>query len=158
MTILEYQWTDIIVPYWKGLVKFANDRGIPQTGASNCTATKRLQSGELQAAARRGGEGSASIYEPEHQCGWAPIRWQALRQLCRLPFTMCMRRHAHWHLRCVVDGLLDARSSEPSLRAQLEYVTLGYGHDALWWKQFCLELANAPATMTCFSIEHETRR
>jgi sugar phosphate isomerase/epimerase len=53
-----------------------------------------------------------------------------------------------------IDGVLDARAPNRVSERAWNYVTLGYGHDVLWRKQFCLELQRAGYD-DLLSIEHE---
>lgn len=154
MTILEYQWTDIIVPYWKGLVKFANDRGIRKLclelhghqAVYNPASFKRLRDAV--------GEAVGVNYDPSHPMWMGADPLAGVRQLAGAIYHVHAKDTRIEHAVASVDGLLDARSPNRVSERSWNYVTLGYGHDALWWKQFCLELQRAGYD-DVLSIEHE---
>jgi sugar phosphate isomerase/epimerase len=50
--------------------------------------------------------------------------------------------------------VLDTRPSSQAAERSWNYVTLGYGHDQLWWRQFCTALRMVGYDGV-LSIEHE---
>jgi sugar phosphate isomerase/epimerase len=53
-----------------------------------------------------------------------------------------------------VNGLIDTKAVDRLLERSWSYVTLGFGHGPLWWREFCglLRLVGYDDVM---SIEHE---
>ena len=109
MSILEYQWSDVIIPYWKKLVTFANGHGIRKLCLELHGHQAVYNPASLPDCATRSARRSASTTTRAIRCGWAPIRWRrfaslAARSIMCTPRTRALSRVAG------VDGLLDARS------------------------------------------------
>jgi len=53
-----------------------------------------------------------------------------------------------------INSLIDTKPTERLLERSWSYVTLGYGHDLLWWREFC-SLLRLVGYDDVLSIEHE---
>ena len=53
-----------------------------------------------------------------------------------------------------VNSLIDTKPMDRLLDRSWSYVTLGYGHDLLWWREFC-SLLRLVGYDDVLSIEHE---
>ena len=53
-----------------------------------------------------------------------------------------------------VNSLIDTKPTERLLDRSWSYVTLGYGHGLLWWREFC-SLLRLVGYDDVLSIEHE---
>jgi sugar phosphate isomerase/epimerase len=53
-----------------------------------------------------------------------------------------------------INSLIDTNPTERLLDRAWNYVTLGYGHDQLWWREFCSQLGLVGYD-DVLSIEHE---
>jgi sugar phosphate isomerase/epimerase len=53
-----------------------------------------------------------------------------------------------------INSLIDTKPVDRLLDRSWSYVTLGYGHDLLWWRQFC-SLLRLVGYDDVLSIEHE---
>jgi sugar phosphate isomerase/epimerase len=56
--------------------------------------------------------------------------------------------------RAAVNSLIDTTPTDRLLDRSWSYVTLGYGHDLLWWREFC-SLLRLVGYDDVLSIEHE---
>jgi sugar phosphate isomerase/epimerase len=89
--VLAWQWDEVVIPYWRGLVAEARSAGVSrlclelhgQQNVYNVATLKRLRGAVGPAV------GATSI--PAICSGWAPIRWSRSRRWERRS-TTCMRR------------------------------------------------------------------
>ena len=152
--ILRYQWEDVALPYWRDLAKEARAHGVEKICIEqhahqlvyNTETTLRLRDaiGELVGV----------NFDPSHALwmGGDPLR--AIRQL----------RGAIYHVHAK-DTRIDPRNSELNTLLETKpndrvaerawnYVTLGYGHSEIWWRDFVIQLRQNGYD-DVLSIEHE---
>jgi sugar phosphate isomerase/epimerase len=56
--------------------------------------------------------------------------------------------------KAAINSLIDTKPNDRLLDRSWSYVTLGYGHDLLWWREFC-SLLRLVGYDDVLSIEHE---
>ncbi len=153
-TILDYQWNDVLIPYWKEAIKFGEDRGIrvaiePIAGFCVYNPETFWQ--------LREGIGSASLGV---NLDLSHLFWQqADPQAVIRAFTEAI---FHFHAKdtrvdaanTARNGILDPKHFRFGLERFWNHHTVGYGHDALVWKDIIrnLRLVGYDGTI---SIEHE---
>jgi sugar phosphate isomerase/epimerase len=152
--ILRYQWQDVAIPYWRELVKLAHENGIEkicveQHGHQLVYNTETLL--KLRDAV---GEIVGVNFDPSHAfwMGGDPLR--AIRRL----------RGAIYHVHAKdtridpdnseINTLLETKPNEQISARSWNYVTLGYGHSELWWRDFVIQLKQNGYD-DVLSIEHE---
>ena len=152
--ILRYQWEEVAIPYWRELVKLAHENGIEkicveQHGHQLVYNTETLL--KLRAAV---GEIVGVNFDPSHAfwMGGDPLR--AIRRL----------RGAIYHVHAKdtridpdnseINTLLETKPNEQISARSWNYVTLGYGHSELWWRDFVIQLKQNGYD-DVLSIEHE---
>ncbi|MDX8440971.1 sugar phosphate isomerase/epimerase family protein [Mesorhizobium australafricanum] len=152
--IQRYQWDDCIIPYWRDLVKFANDLGIRKLclelhghqAVYNVQTLFRLRDAV--------GETVGANYDPSHPMWMGADPLAAVRKLGSAIYYVHAKDTRVEPVPAGIDGVLDARP--PTLLAERawNYITLGYGHGETWWRQFCTALKQAGYD-DVLSIEHE---
>jgi sugar phosphate isomerase/epimerase len=152
--ILQYQWEEVAIPYWRDLVKYAQENGIEkicveQHGHQLVYNTETLL--KLRDAV---GEMVGVNFDPSHALwmGGDPLR--AIRRL----------RGAIYHVHAKdtridpdnteINTLLETKPNEQVTQRSWNYVTLGYGHSELWWRDFAIQLKQNGYD-DVLSIEHE---
>ncbi|HSJ87553.1 MAG TPA: sugar phosphate isomerase/epimerase [Anaerolineales bacterium] len=152
--ILRYQWEDVAIPYWRELVKDAHESGVEticveQHGHQLVYNTETLL--KLRDAV---GEMVGVNFDPSHALwmGGDPLR--AIRRL----------RGAIYHVHAKdtridpdnseINTLLETKPNEQVTQRSWNYVTLGYGHSELWWRDFVIQLKQNGYD-DVLSIEHE---
>lgn len=152
--ILRYQWDEVAIPYWRELVKHAYENGIEkicveQHGHQLVYNTETLL--KLRDAV---GEMVGVNFDPSHALwmGGDPLR--AIRRL----------RGAIYHVHAKdtridpdnseINTLLETKPNEQVAQRSWNYVTLGYGHSELWWRDFVIQLRQNGYD-DVLSIEHE---
>ncbi|HUE98350.1 MAG TPA: sugar phosphate isomerase/epimerase [Anaerolineales bacterium] len=152
--ILRYQWEDVALPYWRDLAKEARVNGVEKICIEQ-HAHQLVYNTETALRLREAiGEIVGVNFDPSHALwmGGDPLR--AIRQL----------RDAIYHVHAK-DTRIDPQQSElntlletkPNARVAeraWNYVTLGYGHPEIWWRDFVIQLRQNGYD-DVLSIEHE---
>lgn len=152
--ILEWQWNERIIPYWKDLVAYANNLGIRKLcielhghqAVYNVSSLLRLREAV--------GETVGANYDPSHPMWMGADPLRSVRQLAGAIYHVHAKDTRIEPAVADLDGVLDARPGSDYRNRAWNYITLGYGHGETWWKQFCTEL-NIAGYDDVLSIEHE---
>lgn len=152
--ILRYQWEDVAIPYWRDLVKYARENGIEkicveQHGHQLVYNTETLL--KLRDAV---GERVGVNFDPSHALwmGGDPLR--AIRQLRGAIYHVHAKDTRIDPENSAVNTLLETKSNDRVAQRSWNYVTLGYGHSELWWRDFVIQLKQNGYD-DVLSIEHE---
>lgn len=152
--VLAWQWAEAILPYWHGLVVEARAAGVEKL----CIEMHGHQAVYNVATLKRLREAVGPIvganFDPSH------LMWMGADPLAAIRALGDAIHHVHakdtWidPLVAGTNGVIDTTPNDRLAERSWRYVTLGVGHDALWWKQFCaaLKLAGYDDVL---SIEHE---
>src|SRR5688500_11677937 len=152
--ILRYQWEDVALPYWRDLAKQARANGVEKICIEQ-HAHQLVYNTETALKLRDAmGELVGVNFDPRHALwmGGNPLR--AIRQLRGVIY------HVH-----AKDTRVDPHNTEINTRLETKtndrvgdrswnYVTLGYGHSELWWRDFVIQLRQNGYD-DVLSIEHE---
>lgn len=152
--LYEWQWQEVVTPFWKKVGSYAAERRVnvaiemhPGQMVYNTTTMLRLR--EI------GGANIGANFDPSHLFyqGMDP-----LRVIGALGEDFIFHVHAkdtrvdpH---EMALNGVVDMRSFENLAERTWAYRTLGFGHDARWWKEFVSALRQVGYDGV-LSIEHE---
>lgn len=153
LTVLDYQWNDVLLPYWRKMADFAKGHGVkvafemhPGFCVYNTETMLRIN--------KEIGNTLGANFDPSH------LVWQgmdpavAVRALSGIIYNV----HAK---DCRVDpantsrtGVLDTKHYSDELNRSWIFRTVGYGHDTQYWKDMisALRIAGYDGSVT---IEHE---
>ena len=151
--LLEWQWDEKVIPYWKSAADFASDHGVkvalePHPGFVVYTADTALR---LRAAV------SQTIgvnFDPSH------LFWQGVDVPAAIRYLGPAILHFHAKDSALdrdnvrVNGVLDAKSYTQIAERSWLFRTVGWGHDALVWKEIMSAL-RVVGYDHVISIEHE---
>jgi sugar phosphate isomerase/epimerase len=153
LEVLEWQWEQKAIPYWTEAGKFAADHGVTvaleaHPGFLVYNVDTMLK---LRAAA---GPAIGINFDPSH------LFWQgvdipaAIRTLGKCIFHVHAKDLAFDRQNVAVNGVLDVKSYRRMDERSWLFRSVGWGHDALVWKQIvsALRLAGYDHVI---SIEHE---
>jgi sugar phosphate isomerase/epimerase len=151
---LEYQWDEVAIPYWKDLNKLAEKHKVdlcfemhPNFLVYNPETLLKLRCAC--------GDRICANFDPSH------LFWQGIDACAAL---RCLGgdvvKHVHAKdsrvdpQNAAVNGVLDTKHYGDEINRGWVFRTVGYGHDAAVWKDFCsmLRLINYDFVL---SIEHE---
>jgi sugar phosphate isomerase/epimerase len=156
VTLSERQWGESIAPFWREAARFARDHGVniaiemhPGQSVYNTRGLQRLR--EIA------GPNLGANLDPSH------LFWQGMDPLV---VVRALGKGGVFHVHAkdtrldpqemALNGGLDLRpTSEVAARAW-SFRTVGYGHDAGWWRDFVSELRRQGYDGV-LSIEHEDR-
>ncbi len=151
---LRWQWDEVLIPYWKDLVKYANGLGIRKLclelhGFQNVYNVRTLH--RLRDAV---GETVGANFDPSH------LMWMGADPLVAARGLKGAIYHVHAKdtridpLIGATNGVIENQLGSNWRERSWNYVTLGYGHGEQWWGSFCAALA-AAGYDDVLSIEHE---
>lgn len=152
--ILRYQWEDVAIPYWQELVGFAHEQGIEKICVEQ-HATQLVYNTETLLRLRdAAGEMVGVNFDPSHAL------WMGGDPLRAIPHLRDAIYHVHAkdtrvdpHL-SEMNTRLETKNNERVAERSWNYVTLGYGHDERWWRDFVV-LLRQNGYDDVLSIEHE---
>jgi sugar phosphate isomerase/epimerase len=152
--MLAWQWREKLLPYWRELTRVAADNGVERFAVElhgnqlvyNVPALLRLR-GEI-------GPMVGANLDPSH------LMWMGADPLAAIDALGTAIHHVHakdTYLNRPVQAttsLLENGGLGNVAARSWSYVTLGYGHGEIWWREFCyrLRLAGYDGWL---SIEHE---
>jgi len=152
--VLEWQWSEQVIPYWRGLVAEARTAGVQrlclelhgQQTVFNVATLFRLRDAV--------GPMVGANLDPSH------LFWMAADPLAAVRALGEAIHHVHAkdtridpHV-AAVNGQIDVTPMDRLAARAWSYVTLGDGHGVTWWRAFCAALREAGYD-DVLSIEHE---
>ena len=152
--VLAWQWDEVLIPYWKGLVAEAKSAGVSklclelhgQQNVYNVATLFRLRDAV--------GPVVGANFDPSH------LFWMGADPLAATRALAPAIYHVHAKDTRIdtgiasVNSLIDTTPTERLPERAWNYVTLGYGHDLRWWREFCT-LLRLVGYDDVLSIEHE---
>ncbi len=152
-TALDWQWNEVVAPYWKEHGKFAADHGVKiavemHPGFVVYNPETMLK---LRAIA---GDSVGCNFDPSH------MFWQnidpiaAIRLLGNTVFHVHAKDTQLYPANLVRTGVLDTKAYTDELNRAWIFRTCGYGHGAEWWREFISTLRMIGYD-SVLSIEHE---
>ena len=154
LEVLDYQWNEVLIPYWKEAVKFAKDNGVKKIALEmhpgfcvyNPETVLRLRSAV--------GDIIGANLDPSH------LIWQGM-DIVEVIYELGDAIH-YFHAKdtLVIDhnakknGVLDTKGYGDVKNRSWVFRTMGYGTDALTWKKIISALL-VVGYNGAISIEHE---
>jgi sugar phosphate isomerase/epimerase len=152
--VLAWQWDEVLIPYWRALVVEAKAAGVErlclelhgQQNVYNVETMLRLRDAV--------GPVVGANFDPSH------LFWMGADPLAAIRALGPAIYHVHakdTHIdpaMAAVNSVIDTKAVDRLSERSWSYVTLGYGHDVLWWRQFCSAL-RLVGYDDVLSIEHE---
>ncbi|MBM3598938.1 MAG: sugar phosphate isomerase/epimerase [Alphaproteobacteria bacterium] len=154
LSILKYQWDDVLIPYWRDLVAYANGLGIKRIclelhGHQNVYNVETMH--RLRNAV---GATVGANYDPSHLMWMGADPIAAIRGLGDAIYHVHAKDTRIDPVNAGLNSVLDTKDNDRLVDRSWSYVTLGYGHGEQWWRDFCAELKKHGYD-DVLSIEHE---
>ena len=152
--ILRWQWEEVLIPYWRELVAYANGLGIRKLclelhGHQNVYNVRTLL--RLRDAV---GETVGANFDPSHLMWMGADPLAAVRSLGEAVYHVHAKDTRVDPVIAGVNGVIETTPSDQFRGRAWNYITLGYGHGEHWWRELVAVLA-AVGYDDVFSIEHE---
>jgi sugar phosphate isomerase/epimerase len=153
LTVLEWQWEKVAIPYWTKRAKFAADHGVKiaiemHPGFLVYNPETMLK---LRAAA---GPSIGCNYDPSH------MFWQGIDPVAAIRILGDSIFHVHakdseiYDRNLPMTGVLDTKPYTDERNRAWMFRTCGYGHGEQWWRSFVSTLRMFGYDYV-LSIEHE---
>ncbi|HSL30704.1 MAG TPA: sugar phosphate isomerase/epimerase [Anaerolineales bacterium] len=152
--ILRYQWEDVAIPYWRDLVRHAREHGIERICIEQHAGQIVYNTETLLRLREAVGEMVGVNLDPSHAfwMGGDPLR--AIRHLRGLIYHVHAKDTRIDPHNREINTLLETKPNERVAERSWNYVTLGYGHSEIWWRDFVTQLKQNGYD-DVLSIEHE---
>ena len=152
--ILRYQWEEIAIPYWRDLVNQARENGIEKLCVEQHAHQLVYNTESLLKLRDAVGETLGVNLDPSHALwmGGDPLR--AIRHLRGAIYHVHAKDTRIDRDNSEINTLLETKPNEHVAERSWNYVTLGYGHSEIWWRDFVIQLKQTGYD-DVLSIEHE---
>lgn len=143
--VLDWQWNEVALPYWREAVRMAADNGVERVALENHGCQLVYNPSTLLRLRAEAGSLVGMNLDPSH------LFWMGGEPIAAARFLGSAGALYHVHAKDVrlergavdVDGVLDTQAIDRYASRAWNYVALGYGHDARWWKEFISALRMA---------------
>ena len=154
--ILTWQWDEVLIPYWKDLVKYAKNQGVKRLALELHGFQNVYNVATLQRLRNAVGPAVGANLDPSHLFWMGADPLIAARALGDAVYHVHAKDTRIDPLLGAINGTLETAPGAQYQTRSWNYITLGYGHGEQWWSSFCAAL-NAVGYDEVLSIEHEDR-
>ena len=154
LKILDWQWNDVLIPYWKEMVAFAKAHNVPRIAFEmhpgfcvyNPETLKRLRTAV--------GDVIGANFDPSH------LIWQGMDPVAAIRELAGMIYHVHAKdtkidkYNTAANGVLDTKHYGDELHRAWVFRTVGYGNGESYWRDLVSNLRLCGYDRV-LSIEHE---
>ena len=153
-TILRYQWEEVALPYWADLVELANREGVERIAVELHGNQLVFNAPTLLRLRDEIGPTVGANLDPSHMMWMGGDPLQAIDLLGEATYHVHAKDTYINPAKVGTRTLLENGSLEDLSNRSWWYITLGYGHNERWWRDFCYRLRMAGYD-GWLSIEHE---
>lgn len=152
--ILDYQWNEVLIPYWKKEAEFAKSHGVTKIAFEMHPGFCVYNPETLLRLREAVGEIIGANFDPSH------LWWQGINPVEAIRALSGAIHHFHAkdtyldETNAAVNGYLDTKAYSDILGRSWTFRTIGYGHDVKEWKDIC-SMLRATGYDGAISIEHE---
>ncbi|MBO5110758.1 MAG: sugar phosphate isomerase/epimerase [Clostridia bacterium] len=154
LTTLEYQWNEVLIPYWKEAAAFAKAHNVPHIAFEMHPGFCVYNAETLLKLRAAVGDVIGANLDPSH------LIWQG----ADIPAVVRALGPAIYHVHAKdtkidpyntgVNGVLDCKHYGDEIHRSWIFRTVGYGHDESFWRDFVSNLRLVGYDRV-LSIEHE---
>jgi sugar phosphate isomerase/epimerase len=152
--ILRWQWDEVLIPYWRDLVRFAKSEGVERLCLELHGHQNVYNVATLQRLRHAVGETVGANLDPSHLMWMGADPIAAAHALDGAVYYVHAKDTKIDPAIAGVNGVIDTTPGSDYRSRAWNYITLGYGHDEAWWRKFVDALAEAGYDGV-LSIEHE---
>ncbi len=154
LKILEYQWNEVLIPYWRETVKFARDHGVNKIALEMHPGFCVYNPETLLKLREAVGEEIGANFDPSH------LIWQGINPVLAIKKLKDALFHFHAkdtkidEYNVSYDGVLDTKRYDNELARAWVFRTVGYGNGESYWRDIISALRMIGYDYA-ISIEHE---
>ncbi|OIK13740.1 sugar phosphate isomerase/epimerase [Bacillus sp. MUM 13] len=154
--VLDWQWNEVVIPYWKEEAKFAEQHGIKQIAFEMHPGFVVYNPETLLKLREHAGPSIGANFDPSH------LLWQGINPVEAIKVLGKEEAIFHFHAKDTyldkanisVNGVLDTKHYSDILKRSWTFRSVGYGQDEKAWKDIISTL-RAVGYDYVVSIEHE---
>ena len=152
--ILNWQWNEVLIPYWKDLVAFAKAHGVNKIALELHPGFCVYNTESLLRLREAVGPEIGANFDPSH------LIWQGMDPVASIRALGDAIFHFHAKdtkvdtYNTAVNGVLDTKPYGDEIHRSWIFRTIGYGNDASYWKAIISNLRMVGYDWA-ISIEHE---
>ncbi|MBQ8392491.1 MAG: sugar phosphate isomerase/epimerase [Clostridia bacterium] len=154
LATLEYQWNDVMIPYWKEMVEFAKSHKVTKIALEMHPGFCVYNPETLLKLRAAVGDVIGANFDPSH------LIWQGMNPVAAIRALAGAIYHVHAKdtkiddINTAVNGVLDTKHYGDELNRSWIFRTVGYGHGEEYWRALVstLRLVGYDKVL---SIEHE---
>ena len=154
LATLEYQWNDVMIPYWKEMVEFAKSHKVTKIALEMHPGFCVYNPETLLKLRAAVGDVIGANFDPSH------LIWQGMNPVAAIRALAGAIYHVHAKdtkiddINTSVNGVLDTKHYGDELNRSWIFRTVGYGHGEDYWRDMvsALRLCGYDKVL---SIEHE---
>ena len=152
--ILEWQWNDVLIPYWKDLVQFSKAHGVDKIGLEMHPGFCVYNTETLLKLRAAVGDEIGANFDPSHLIwqGMDPVA--VIRKLGPAIFHFHAKDTKIDKYNTAVNGVLDTKTYTDEINRSWIFRAIGYGNDEAYWKDIISNLRLVGYDYA-ISIEHE---
>ena len=154
LKILDWQWNEVLIPYWKDLVAFARAHGVNKIGLELHPGFCVYNTDTLLRLREAVGPEIGANFDPSH------LIWQGMEPVAVIRALGDAIFHVHAKdtrldkYNIARTGVLDTKPYADEIHRSWIFRSVGYGNDALYWKDIVSNLRLVGYDHV-LSIEHE---
>ena len=154
LTILDYQWNEVLIPYWKETAKFCESHGVTKIAFEMHPGFCVYNPATLLRLREAVGPVIGANFDPSH------LVWQGIDPVAALRKLGDSIYHVHAKdtridkYNTAADGVLDTKHYSDELHRSWVFRAVGYGNDMMYWRDLVSNLRLVGYDKV-LSIEHE---
>lgn len=152
--VLDYQWNEVLIPYWKKTAEFAKEHGVTHIALEMHPGFCVYNPATLLRLREAVGDVIGANFDPSH------LIWQGMDPVAAIRALKGAIYHVHAKdtkidpYNSAVNGVLDTGHYGDEIHRSWVFRTVGYGHDTQYWKDIVSNLRLCGYDRV-LSIEHE---
>ena len=152
--ILEWQWNEVLIPYWKEFVEFAKAHGVDKIALEMYPGFCVYNPESLLKLRAAVGPEIGANFDPSH------LIWQGIEPVAAIRALKGAIFHFHAKdtkvdkYNTAVNGVLDVKPYSDEINRSWVFRSVGYGNDETYWKDIISNLRMVGYDYA-ISIEHE---
>ncbi|MBE6688002.1 MAG: sugar phosphate isomerase/epimerase [Ruminococcaceae bacterium] len=154
LAVLDYQWNDVLIPYWKKTAEFAQDHGVTQIALEMHPGFCVYNPETMMKLRNAVGTTMGANFDPSH------LFWQGIDPVEAIRYLGDAIYHFHAkdtridRRNTEVSGVLDTKHYSDEINRAWVFRSVGYGHDMQTWRDM-ISMLRLVGYDHVLSIEHE---